>query len=77
MSADEDLDRAILEAHGERDHVRLATLYRQAALHAEARGDVDQACFFFVQAYVYALETGEDELARDVRQKLVAHGREE
>ena len=43
---------------------------------AGAAGDIDRACFFYVQAYVFALETGHRD-EEPVRALLRRHGREE
>lgn len=67
----------IVRAHAGGDTGELARLYRLAAEEAEAQGHIDQACFFFTQAYVFALDAGEKEIAADTRTRLVRHGREE
>ena len=72
----EGIDARILAAHEERDQPLLSTLYREAALVLEAGGDTDAACFYFTQAYVFALEAGRVELADDIWQRLSTYGRE-
>lgn len=70
------LDAALIEANARDDRATLVALYSEAADRHEAVRDVDAACFFLTQAYVFALEAGvaEADLLHD---KLVAHGREE
>ena len=72
----EELNTAILAAHAAEDRARLVGLYALAADQAEARAEIDAACFFLTQAYVFALETG-DAMAADLHRRLLAHGREE
>jgi len=68
----DELDRALIAAFGASDGAEIARLYGAAALTAPS---VDEACFFWVQAYVFALEAGIPE-AETYRAKLRAHGRE-
>ncbi len=70
------LDRAILTAHGQGDATALARLYQEAAGWFERTGDIDAACYFLTQAYVFALEIGLAD-AKVIRGQLVAFGREE
>ncbi|MEJ6404977.1 hypothetical protein [Yoonia sp. 2307UL14-13] len=71
---DADLNTAILCAHDLRDPARLIGLYTNAADRHEHTGDIDAACFFLTQAYVFALEAGDDRT--DVlHQRLVNHRR--
>ena len=72
-----DLERQLLEAHARGDGVSLATLYAEAAAQSEAFGEIDEACFRYTQAYVFALENGLNPLADTVHRQLLAHGREE
>ena len=69
------LERRILAGHAAGDLAALAKLYCEAGLRAETRGELDRACFFFTQAYVYALDAGVP-AATELKAKLVAHGRE-
>ncbi len=71
-----DLDRQIIAAHARGDERALASLYDEAARRAETDGGIDRACFFYVQAYVLALSSGQQEVAAHARARLVAHGRE-
>lgn len=68
------LDEAILRAHAKDDHAALVQLYTQAADKHESAGDIDTACFFLTQAFVFALEQGAPDVIR-LNQRLVAHGR--
>lgn len=77
MTGDGGLERQILDAHAEGALERLAALYGEAGQAAEARGLIDQACFFFTQGYVFALDAGDDALAGALKNKLIGHGREE
>ncbi len=71
----ENLDARMLAAHGDNDLVSLIGLYTLAANMSEARGDIDAACFYLAQAYVFALDTGAP-AARTVHARLKVHGRE-
>ena len=71
---DDALDTAILAAHHARDGAALTTHYSAAAARAEAASDIDAACFFLTQAYIFALEAGVPE-APALRARLAAHGR--
>ncbi len=74
---DDALNKAILAAHADANYMMLADLYRQAGELAEARDDIDEACFFFTTAYVLALDTGQEKLSADLHKKLVDYSREE
>ncbi len=69
------LDASIIAAHDKGDGARIAELYGQAAEQAEADGHIDEACFFWVNAYVFALEAGLED-AELIRSHLVRYGRE-
>ncbi len=69
------LDAALLAAHAAGDRGRLIQGYEQAADLAEAAGEVDRACFFLTQAWVFALEAG-DARANGLKARLTGHGRE-
>lgn len=66
------LEEAILAAHAAGDRRALAALYARAA---DSLTDLDAACFFLTQAYVFALEAGAPEAA-PLHARLKAHGRE-
>ncbi len=68
------LDRALLEAHALQDAPALVRLYTLAAEEREAVQDIDAACFFLTQAFVFALETGAVE-AEELNRKLADRGR--
>jgi hypothetical protein len=70
------LDREIIDAHACGDGRRLAHLYSAAAQHFAAEGELDRAAFLFVNAYVWALDAGEDGVAAKVRRALMEMGRE-
>lgn len=70
------LDTALIAAHEAGDQPRLVALYREAADRAEAVGEVDAACFYLTQAYVFALAAGAPE-AGALHARLLARGREE
>ncbi len=71
------LEDALLSAHEREDKRRIAQLYRDAAQLSEAAGRTEEAYFRYTQAYVYALESGSEELAGELKDKLRAEGREE
>ena len=70
------LDDALLAAHAANDLDRLCGLYTQAADLSEQEADVDAACFFLTQAYVFALQAGRSE-ADGLHKRLLAYGRDE
>ena len=70
------LDREIIDAHARGDGRRLAHLYAEAARHFTAEGELDRAAFLFVNAYVWALDAGEDGVATQARKALMGLGRE-
>ncbi|MEM9045854.1 MAG: hypothetical protein AAGC81_14285 [Pseudomonadota bacterium] len=76
MTSPEALNAAILMAHDDEDTATLVNLYAQAADQAEESGDIDAACFFLTQAYVFALDSGHS-MAPYLHQRLLSHGREE
>ncbi len=53
----------------------LTKIYTDAANASEKCGDIDEACFFLTQAYVFALQQGAD-TAPGLRSRLIKHGRE-
>jgi len=69
------LDDAIKQAHGAGRLDNLATHYARGAALYERQGETDAACFFWTQAYVFALDAGIDPLAEAMRAKLAAFGR--
>ena len=76
MADDCDLDARILAGHAAGDVEILAALYREAGLIAEADGEIDRACFFYTQAYVFALDAGLVDAAANLKHKLITFGRE-
>ena len=73
--AESDLDERLISAHERGDTDALVELYVQAGDAAEAAGDIDRACFYYVHAYVFALEAGHADAAL-IRARLRRHGRE-
>ena len=71
----DDLEAALLEAHRLGDGRRIAELYCEAGEQAEDAGHAEQASFYFVHAYVFALQEGMD-LANELHARLKARGRE-
>lgn len=70
------LEAAILAAHGRDDEDALARLYGKAGDARLGQGDVDAACFFHTQAYVFALSSGNEGQARVSHALLLRFGRE-
>ncbi|UWQ52054.1 hypothetical protein K3720_19400 (plasmid) [Leisingera caerulea] len=73
MNRDE-LDRALLQAHEDKDSVELVRLYTLAGDQAEAAGNIDAACFYLTHAFVFALEAGRPE-AKELNRRLAERGR--
>jgi hypothetical protein len=71
------LDREIVAAHRKADKRRLAELYAAAARLKLGRGLTSEAAFFYVHAYVWALDAGDESIAGEALGYLRAHGREE
>ena len=57
----ESLERQLLSAHTAGDRAELMRLYQEAADHFEQRRELDVACFYLTQAYVFGLEAGRPE----------------
>ena len=68
------LETALLEAHERKDLAALVTLYTAAGDEAEARSDIDAACFYLTHAFVFALEIGAAE-APTLNKRLADRGR--
>ena len=71
------LHHLMLRAHRDQDLDALPGLYLQAARLRESEGEIDAACFFYTQAYVYALDCGDTDNANQARLKLKAFGRDQ
>ena len=54
----DNLNQRLIDAHARGEKQALVNLYTQAA---DMAGDVDQECFFLTQAYIFALETGDEQ----------------
>lgn len=67
-TARSDLDAALLAAHGRHDLPALITLYARAADAVPGA-----RAFYLTQAYVFALEAGDDRAA-PLKSRLVAEG---
>jgi len=67
-----DLDTRMIHAHETGDRRALIGLYAEAA---DRMNDLDAACFFLTQSYLFALEAGASE-AGLLHARLKAHGRE-
>ncbi len=74
MDLDE-IDKALLGAHATGDKPSLVNLYRAAGNHMLRLGALDAGCFYLTQAYIFALDCGDDQ-AHEIHKILVAHGRE-
>lgn len=68
-------DAALLAAHAAGDFAALIRLYTAQADSLEKAGDIDAACFYLTQAYVFALHAN-DAAVPDLNARLVAYGRE-
>lgn len=75
MNDSESLHRQLLEAHQQNDTDSLATLYGEAGTRAEHQGNLDAACFYLTQAYIFALDSGLD-CAAEYNRKLAGYGRD-
>ena len=73
----QELDRKIADAHSRGDARSLAHLYAAAAQRLAAEGEPDRAAFLFVNAYVWALDAGEEALADGTHRVLRKLGREQ
>jgi len=72
----EQLHTQLLAAHSCGDRPGMLRLYGRAGDLAHADGQINAACFFWTQAYIFALELG-DNRAEILRDRLREHGREE
>ena len=70
------LDADLLRAHREGDVPAIVAAYMAIGDACERRDEVDAACFYLTQAYVWALEAGLPEAAA-LHARLKARGREE
>lgn len=69
------LQQALLLAHEQNNCADLIDLYAQAATLLETKGDIDAACFYLTQAYVYAMECGTKLQAQTLHNRLAKYGR--
>ncbi len=70
-----ELNAALLAAHDAGDTKELSRLYSEAASQSEREHDIEAACFFLTQAYVFALEAGLP-TAREMNLRLAQYGRD-
>jgi len=70
------LDVQLLAAHDAGDSGLLVGLYSRAANLEEAESNIDAACFYLTQAYVFGLETSHPDTT-ELHARLCALGREE
>jgi hypothetical protein len=70
------LEAEILDEHGRHDSWRLAALYLDGAEERLGLGEEAAAAFFFTQAYVFALDGGDEETAATAHACLVRLGRD-
>ena len=73
----QELDRKLADAHSQGDASRLAHLYAGAAQRLAVEGELDRAAFLFVNAYVCALDAGEEAVAAKAHRVLLEMGREQ
>ncbi len=71
----DELNAAIEEAHDAGRLDRLAASYARGGALYERQGETDAACFFWTQAYIFALDAGAAPLAEAMHDKLRAFGR--
>ena len=76
MTDEKRLQHDMLQAHEHEDLKALPALYLEAAHLRESQGELDAACFFYTHAYVYALDSGDEETAAHARAKLKSFGRD-
>lgn len=69
------LHERMLEAHHGNNLPALVSLYTQAADEAEARDEIDAACFFLTHAHIFALEAGHATRVA-LHERLIRHGRD-
>jgi hypothetical protein len=71
----DEIEAAIQRHHAAGRLEALAASYARGAALYESQGEVDAACFFWTQAYVFALDAGVGPLADAMRAKLASFGR--
>ena len=68
------VNEKLIKAHEENDLSALVSLYTSAGDTSERAGDIDAACFYLTQAYVFALDEGLKQ-ADDLYKRLLRHDR--
>ena len=69
-------EQRLQQAHEAGDTALLSALYGKNAETHEANGDIDAACFYLTQAYIFALDAGLP-TAAEYNKRLTAYGRDE
>jgi len=69
------LEQALLLAHEKNICADLIKYYTEAATIMENNGDIDEACYYLTQAYVYALECGSEPQSAALHNRLAKYGR--
>ena len=57
------------------DPIVMANIYYEAGLLFEQNEDIDEACFFITQAFIFASHYGEETITKTAREFLLAHDR--
>ncbi len=73
---DQASEQQLQQAHEVGDTAVLSELYGNAANQHEANGDIDSACFYLTQAYIFALDAGLPSAA-EYNERLTRYGRDE
>lgn len=69
------LDARLQAQHRDNDLAGMALSYARGGDGFEAHGNSDAACFYWTQAWIYALDSGEAGLVRVLEERLAARGR--
>jgi len=57
------------------DPIEMANIYYDAGLLFEKKKEIDEACFFITQAYIFASHNGQTSLVQSTREFLQTHKR--
>lgn len=57
------------------DPIVMANIYYDAGLLFEQNEEIDEACFFMTQAFVFASHYGEESITKSARHFLQTHNR--
>ena len=66
------LDRQLSQTD---DPLARARIYLQAAKLYSASEEIDEACFFMTQAFIFAVDTGDKKIEQEARRFLKENGR--